>query len=75
MSDLFTNSLECAGECGAKISITLRLAKSHVGDLMGVAELLGWSTSDRKVKGKKEPETDVFCPFCQARARRIVNGK
>lgn len=75
MGNLFTNALECAGECGAKIEITLREAKSHEGELMGIAELLGWSTADRKAKGKKEPKTDVFCPFCYARAKRIVEGK
>lgn len=70
---LFNNVLECDGECGARIEITLREAKPHDGDLNSVAELLGWSTADRK-KGKKI-EVQVFCPFCQARAKRIMEGK
>ena len=60
---LFTFILECDGDCGSKIEIT----SPHGNDVThACAEALGWTTVD---KGKKR---EVYCPFCQKRAQRIV---
>ena len=59
--------IECDGDCGARIEITVR-GKAGMGLCDAAAEALGWTTRDR---GKK---TEVYCPFCQSRARRIVQG-
>ena len=61
---VFTVTLECSGDCGAAIALTDHSEVSN--DTMAVAELLGWSTVD---KGK---EVEVFCPYCVARAKRVV---
>lgn len=66
---LFVHTLECDNSCGAKIELTHH-QRGH-DDTMAVAELLGWKTVDR---GKRR-EVDVYCGFCQARAKRIVEGQ
>jgi len=70
MSELFSRFLACDGECGTKIELTSRDKKDVVdGMLDSCAEVLGWTTRDY---GK---QTEVYCPFCQKRARRIVDGR
>jgi hypothetical protein len=64
MSLLYTHTLECAGECGAKIELTGHHKRRDETD--AVAELLGWSTVD---KGKN---VEIFCQECIMRAQRIV---
>jgi hypothetical protein len=61
---LYTDTLECAGDCGSKIEVTSPY--KNTGDTGACAEALGWATVD---KGKKQ---EVYCPSCQVRARRIV---
>lgn len=69
MANMVENYIQCDGECGAEIRLSSRDKKSvSVSVLMSVAELLDWTTRDH---GK---ETEVYCPFCQNRARRIVEG-
>ena len=54
-------------------AVAARRLKSHPttkGEMtMAAAEALGWATVD---KTKPKDQMDVFCPFCQERARRIV---
>jgi hypothetical protein len=67
--------IECYGDCGSKIEITLRGIPERAADglLMSLAETLGWTTRDRK--GKTEDKTpEVYCEFCQKRAKRIMEG-
>lgn len=65
-----TVSMDCSGECGAAIEIRLRGTRDGgLGACQTAAEALGWTTRDH---GKK---VEIFCPFCQERARRIVQGK
>lgn len=67
---MFTNSLECDGDCGSKIELTAPTKKDvHGLVLTSVAEHLGWTTRDH---GKK---VEVYCQFCQKRALRIVDGR
>lgn len=75
MSKLWTNSLECDGDCGTKIEITARREiDAHEGALHGVAETLGWKTVDQKT-GRKKVNRLVFCAFCQERAKLIHLGQ
>lgn len=67
MNVLKTTWMECDGECGEKIEL---VQHRRGDDTMAVAELLGWKTVDRGKKGA----VDVYCPFCQERAKRIVGG-
>ena len=70
MAHLYHGMIECHGECGAKIELAAREKPDiALGIVMSVAELLGWTTRDR---GK---QTEIYCPFCQKRARRIVEGR
>ena len=64
----YTSWLECDGECGAKIELIIPASPVRKVLLHSVAELLGWATRDH---GKR---TEVYCPFCQKRAERIVKG-
>ena len=67
---LYTSWFECDGDCGSKIELTLHeRAVSVQASCRDVAETLGWTTRDR---GKK---TEVYCQFCQKRAKRIVEGR
>ena len=67
MSNCYTDRMECDGDCGAEIVITSRV-KSQA-DCDAAAQGLGWTTRDH---GKT---TEVYCPFCQERAKRIVSGR
>lgn len=69
MTALKTTWLECDGECGEKIELVQHNRRGD--DTMAVAELLGWKTVDRGKKGA----VDVYCGFCQSRAKRIVEGQ
>lgn len=76
MAQLWEGTLECDGECGGRIELSSR-QKADVahGILMSVAELLGWTTRDKpKKRGKVPDEVEVYCPFCQRKAERIVKG-
>lgn len=63
---MWTDRLECDGDCGEVIEVTSHM-KGEV--TMAAAEALGWSTVDTKRNAQK---MEVYCPFCQERARRIV---
>lgn len=61
---LYTESLDCSGDCGAKIELTTH--DRGGGFVKSVAEILGWKTVGTR---------DVYCVFCQKRAKRIVEGQ
>lgn len=65
---LQTAHLDCDGGCGSYIKISLA-GKTRKADCMGTAEMLGWTTRDGQGK-----TTEVYCAFCQERAKRIVGG-
>lgn len=71
MSDTktFTEWMECDGDCGARIELTARRKTDLALD--AAAEALGWTTRG-PFKGKGTQQ--VYCPFCQERAKRIVEG-
>jgi hypothetical protein len=71
--DLETFFIECDGDCGSKIELTTPKTRrpasrklSAYCELDAVARALGW------VRRKHGTKTEVYCPFCQERARRIV---
>lgn len=64
---LYTDILECDGYCGSSIQITSTNKNKREADT--AAEALGWTTRDHKKK------TEVYCPNCQERAKRIVGGR
>lgn len=68
MAKLYTQILECNGECGAKIEVTLR-NRNNIGNCHSIAEALGWTTRDPKDKRRT---TEVYCEHCQTLAKRIV---
>lgn len=62
---MWTDRLECDGGCGEVIEVT----SHNKGEMChAAAEALGWTTVDATTKKPME----VYCPFCQERARRIV---
>ena len=77
MSKIWENSLECDGECGAKIEVVARDRIDTTPDmLMSLAETLGWTTRDKTPGARPHKKTTlVFCGFCQKRAKMIVDGQ
>jgi len=62
----WTHTMECDGDCGAQIEIRLRESKRDM--TLRASAAIGW----KAVKTGRSYE--FFCPFCQARAKRMVRA-
>jgi len=64
----WTHTLDCDGDCGAQIQITLRESKMDM--TLRAAVAIGWKV----VKTGHRRSYEFFCPFCQSRAKRVAKA-